>query len=302
MLHLRYFVAVAEQLSFSAAARQLHMATSPLSRRVRDLERELGSVLFDRDSHHVQLTDSGRALLPLARDVLTRFDDIPWRMRESGEPQPTAVYIGVPPGLHRAVRDRLRELDERCGLSCDIKRWPGGSGDLLAAVQRGELALALVHLPVHAEGVEVREVFREPLGAVLPAREFGSHEHVSLSELVELTYVSPASRMLPARFDEIRARLEAAGVHRRITVDTGDYGSTSEMVANGSAFSVSMLDPGSAMHNHRADGTVVLPFADFDPSLATGMIWRHDRAASQPDLSRLLTRAEAVLGGTAQSV
>ena len=79
---LRYFVAVAENLSFSKAARQLHMATSPLSQRVRDLERELGTALFERDSHHVGLTAAGAALLPIAKDVLGRFDDIPWRLRE----------------------------------------------------------------------------------------------------------------------------------------------------------------------------------------------------------------------------
>ncbi|MGW1681368.1 hypothetical protein [Saccharopolyspora sp. NPDC002376] len=64
-------------------------------------------------------------------------------------------------------------------FECDVKRWPGGSSDLLAGVQRGKLALALVHLPVHAEGIEVFEVMREPLGAVLPATEFGSRTSVS---------------------------------------------------------------------------------------------------------------------------
>ncbi|MGI8311510.1 LysR family transcriptional regulator [Saccharopolyspora hattusasensis] len=75
MFHLRYFVAVAENLSFSTAARQLHMATSVLSQRVRDLERNLGAVLLEQDSHHVQLTNAGTALLPIAKDVLGRFDD-----------------------------------------------------------------------------------------------------------------------------------------------------------------------------------------------------------------------------------
>nr|WP_246869210.1 LysR family transcriptional regulator [Saccharopolyspora sp. ASAGF58] len=84
MFHLRYFVAVAENLSFATAARQLHMATSPLSQRVRDLERDVGAVLFERDSHHVQLADAGAAPLPIAKDVLGRFADIPWRLHEAG--------------------------------------------------------------------------------------------------------------------------------------------------------------------------------------------------------------------------
>lgn len=71
--HLRYFAAVAENPSFSKVARQLHMATSPLSQRMRDLERELGPTMFDRDSHRARLTDAGAALLPTAKDVLGRF-------------------------------------------------------------------------------------------------------------------------------------------------------------------------------------------------------------------------------------
>lgn len=297
MFHLRYFVAVAENLSFSGAARQLHMATSPLSQRIRDLERELGTVLFERDSHHVQLTESGTALLPIAKDVLRRFDDIPWRLREAISPPRPVFYVGIPPGLHSALRERLRDFEQRCADECDLKRWPGGSSDLLAGVQRGELAMALVHLPVHAEGIEVAEVMREPLGAVLPAAEFGSRTSVSLHELVDHTYVSPSPRMLPSYYEEVEVRLRAAGIHRRMTLDTGDYGSTSEFVANGGAFSISMLDPGSGMHKHRNENTVVLPFADFAPMLATGLIWRTDRAESHRDLRELVESATSALSG-----
>ncbi|MER7080651.1 LysR family transcriptional regulator [Saccharopolyspora kobensis] len=295
MFHLRYFVAVAENLSFSKAARQLHMATSPLSQRIRDLERDLGSALFERDSHHVRLTSTGAALLPIAKDVLGRFDDIPWRLREATSPRRAIVYVGIPPGLHSSLRDRLRSFEQRCAAECDLKRWPGGSDDLLIGVQRGELAMALVHLPVHAEGIEVFEVMREPLGAVLPAAEFGSRTSVSLHELVDHTYVSPAPRMLPSYYDEVEARLRAAGIHRRMTLNTGDYGSTSEFVANGSAFSISMLDPASGMQKHRVESTVVLPFADFDPALATGLIWRRDRAETHSDLLRLIDEAKLAL-------
>ncbi|MDA3628726.1 LysR family transcriptional regulator [Saccharopolyspora sp. WRP15-2] len=297
MFHLRYFVAVAENLSFSKAARQLHMATSPLSQRVRDLERDLGSVLFERDSHHVQLTEAGAALLPIAKDVLGRFDDIPWRLRQATGPQRPEVYIGIPPGLHPSLRERLKSFEQRCADECDVKRWPGSSSDLLAGVQRGELAMALVHLPVHAEGIEVFEVMREPLGAVLPASEFGSRTSVSLHELVDHTYVSPAARMLPSYFDEVEVRLRAAGIHRRMALNTGDYGSTSEFVANGGAFTISMLDPESGMQKHRNENTVVLPFEDFDAAMATGLIWRQDRTEDHCDLRRFIESAKSELSG-----
>ena len=295
MFHLRYFVAVAERLSFSGAARQLHMATSPLSQRVRDLERELGTALLERDSHNVRLTGSGAALLPLARDVLRRFDDIPVQLRQ--ERGGRTVYFGLPPGVHPRLRARLSDLDERCG-GYEIKRWPGASSELVAAVRRGELALAFAHLPVHAEGVSVRSLLREPLGAVLPAEEFAGRSSVSLSELVDHTYVRPAAGETPTYFDQLEVRFAAAGITRRLAVNTGDYGSTSEIVANGNAFGLSMLDPESAMQKHLSADTVILPFADVDPAMETGLVWRPDRAEKGADLEELLDSAHRVLPGS----
>ena len=68
--HLRYFVAVGEELSFSRAARRLHTAQPSLSQQIRDLEREVGCTLLERDHHHVSLTPAGHAFLSEARLTL----------------------------------------------------------------------------------------------------------------------------------------------------------------------------------------------------------------------------------------
>ncbi|MBO0774454.1 MAG: LysR family transcriptional regulator, partial [Actinobacteria bacterium] len=68
--HLEYFVAVAEELSFTRASRRLHVVQSGVSSAIQNLERELGSPLFDRDRHRVALTDAGQVLLPEARATL----------------------------------------------------------------------------------------------------------------------------------------------------------------------------------------------------------------------------------------
>ncbi|MER7155847.1 MULTISPECIES: LysR family transcriptional regulator [Streptomyces] len=291
MLHLRYFVAVAEELNFSQAARKLHMAASPLSQRIKDLERELGQPLFERSTHHVALTPAGAALLPMARDVLERVNSIPWRLREAVRPQRATLLIGMPSGVHPALRARVRDLEAACRESYELKRWPGRSTGLAEAVRDGRLALALARLPASDPALGVIEVMRERLGAAVPADRFAGRESVTLDELRDLPYVATASEAMPAAFDEIDTRLHAAGVKKRLRINSSDYSGASELVSGGMAFSVTMLSAESPMQLYRLDNVVVLPVVDFPAELATGLLYRTDRAEPGGDLEELVAAA-----------
>ncbi|SED67275.1 LysR family transcriptional regulator [Streptomyces sp. Ag109_O5-10] len=293
MLHLRYFVAVAEELNFSAAARRLHMATSPLSQRIKDLERELGKRLFDRDTHSVTLTPDGEALLPLAREVLEQFTSIPWRLREATRSGRATMFMGIPAGLHPRLREHVSELAERAEDWCELLRWPGTTKALAGGVHEGRLALALARMPVTDPALEILHVMSERLGAVVPADQFAGRDSVALAELGDLSFVVAPQEIRSAYFDQLDGEMSARGIRKRIKLTDSDYGGIAELVSSGMAFYFSILNPDNPMRGYVMENTEILPITDFKPSLNTVLIWRKDRADGG-DLARLVAAAREV--------
>ncbi|MEV5436523.1 LysR family transcriptional regulator [Streptomyces sp. NPDC052682] len=293
LLHLRYFVAVAQELNFSTAARKLHMAASPLSRRIKDLEKELGHRLFDRDTHHVTLTPAGTALLPIARDVLEQVDSLRWRLDEVARPRRTTVLLGVPSGIHPDLRARIDALTERVRDRFEVKRWPGRSDRLIDAVRDGRLALTLAHLPVSDPALEQLPVMSERLGAAVPEERFPGRTSVALAELADLPYAAPPPAADNAFFRRLDRQLSDLGVKKRVDLTGATFDGVSEIVSCGLAFTLSMMDPRSPLRKYGLDNIIVLPFSDFDPRLGTGLFWRKDRADGG-DLEELAAAAREI--------
>ncbi|MEV8562862.1 LysR family transcriptional regulator [Streptomyces sp. NPDC051917] len=293
MLHLRYFIAVAEELNFSAAARRLHMATSPLSQRIRDLEKELDHRLFERDTHSVTLTPAGEALLPLARDVLEQINAIPWRLREATRPGRTSMLVGIPTGLHPRLRELFNTLAERVQDRCVLLRQPGTSKALITAVCENRLAFALARLPISDPSLDVLLVMSERLGAVVPADKFVGRDSVELQDLADLCFVVAANEIRSTYFDQLDREMFERGIRKRIKLTGTGYGGIAETVSSGIAFYFAVLDPDSPIHGYALENTKVLPITDFEPLLETALIWRRERA-SGGDLDELIEAAREV--------
>ncbi|MET8786122.1 LysR family transcriptional regulator [Streptomyces sp. NPDC004589] len=294
VLHLRCFVAVAEELNFSAAARRLHMATPPLSQRIRDLERELGQRLFERDTHSIALTPAGTALLPFARDALDQFGSIPWRLRMATRVQRSTVLIGIPPGLNPELRARVSALADRVQGLFNLQRWPGNTQALVASVREGRLALALARLPFSDPALDLINVMSERMGAAVPADRFAGRNTVALADLADLAYIPPPKAIRPPYFEVLDQALTEHGIRNRITLTATGYAGISEVISKGSAFCISILEPESPMRGYSIENVTVLPFTDFHPSLDTALVWRRDRADGE--LKELVTAACDVFG------
>ena len=166
--HLRYFVAVVEEGSFTTAAEgRLHTSQPSLSRQIRDLEYEVGAELLSRSVHGVELTASGKAFLDHARLALMQVDAAVEAARRAAHPAKKTFAIGFQTGhevnwLPRAMhvlRDELQNIEVT--VSSDY------SPDLAEALARGRLDLAFMRVePGYDLGYHV--VDREPLIVLMP--------------------------------------------------------------------------------------------------------------------------------------
>jgi DNA-binding transcriptional LysR family regulator len=234
--HLQYFVAVAEELSFTRASKRLHVVQSGVSAAIRSLERELGTALFDRSPQHVALSDAGEALLPRARATL----DAAQTARDAVEGVRGGVrgtltvgtmtsvgLVDVPALLgrfhaeHPAVTLRLR-------MSTTT-----GSAGLAGALLAGELDLAFLSLPGRPpSGLRWRELASTPIVLVVPAdHALAGLDTVSIARVAGERFVDfPAGYGNRAVVDRAFA---AGGVDRHVSIEVADMATGAACVAEG---------------------------------------------------------------------
>ncbi|MGW2782777.1 LysR family transcriptional regulator [Streptomyces populi] len=164
---LRYFVAVAEELHFGRAATRLHMSQPPLSRAIKQLEADVGALLFARSPVGVTLTPVGTVLLDEARALLDHADRV--RVRVSAAAGATTITVGIlgdgtDPGVAR-----LAAAYRRTHPGIDIRVRDADLTDPTCGLRAGLVDVALTRAPFDETALTVRELRSDPVGVVLRA-------------------------------------------------------------------------------------------------------------------------------------
>jgi DNA-binding transcriptional LysR family regulator len=281
--HLRYFVAVAEELHFRRAAERLYVAQPAVSEQIRKLEAELGVRLFDRTHRSVALTDPGKALLAEARRVLQMAEAAQHAARNASKRSGARLRVGyVPDVLPSSVPRALQRL-AAAAARIDISLEAGTPLGLIGAVRDGGLDAAVLALPAPTKGLRVTTLGRVPLVAALPAVDVrDSDAAVTLEELDPERLIVLPRDANPALHDAVTSTCRAAGVSPAL-IEAAEPRVEAVLLAVAAGGGVALL-PASIGERYAVPGVRLVPLAGAEPAFESAIV-------TLPDVEHLTTQA-----------
>jgi DNA-binding transcriptional LysR family regulator len=269
--HLRYFVAVAEELHFRRAAERLYVAQPAVSEQVRKLEDELGVQLFDRTHRNVSLTAGGAALLDEARRVLQQAEIARMAARNAAEGTAGRLRLGhVPDLLPGSVARALRMLGAG-GSRMQIHLETGPALRLIGQLRARQLDVVLVGLPVPTSGLRVTRIGGERAMAVLPAgHPHASAESVSLHRLAPERVIVLPRDSNPAFHSAVVALCRDAGLSPELA-EIGEARTDHVLLAVASGAGMALL-PESAAERHVVPGVRFVPVDTDEPAFESALL------------------------------
>jgi DNA-binding transcriptional LysR family regulator len=274
--HLRYFIAVAEELHFGRAAERLHMAQPPLSQQIRQLEAELGFQLFHRTKRSVQLTEAGQVFLTESRGLLKQLDQAVETARRVNRGEQGQLVIGfvssaaynVLPPMLRAFRSQFPDVR--------LELHEMATNEQLNWLTEGKIDLGFLRPPIEEKTLSCITIVREPMVVALP-------ENHALSEQSEIPLVSLAPEpfilfprpLSPRAYDQIISLCQQAGFSPNVVQEAMQMQTIVSLVAGGLGIAIVPI----SLQNMQRTGVVYKPLAELAPCAEVAVAWRTDDAS-----------------------
>lgn len=251
--HLRYFVAVAEELHFGRAALRLSIVQPSLSQQIQQLEAELGFPLLRRTKRSVELTDAGRAFLTAARHVLAEVQEAKRVALQAYRGEVGRLVVGyissstydLLPLILRAYRERfphievaLRELTTQ---------------EQVRALEEERIQVGLLRLPISTAMIRFDVVGREPIVCVLPEKHpLAMYERIQVAMLADEPFVLQPPQRGSGYYIQLMRLCLASGFSPNVIQEVNEMHTIVSLVAAGMGVSLVPL----STQNIRSQGVV----------------------------------------------
>lgn len=254
LLQLKYYVTIAENLSFTKAADLLHVSQPALSYQMKRLESELGARLFDRGRRKIALTSDGEIFLPLAQAVLFQANEAIRIFREHLGVEAGEVRMGCNSSVATYLVPSLLASFRRNFPRVRVHLVEGGDVELQRGVLEGTIDFAVVTAPGSPQTLDVTPLAAEDLLFVVPpGHRYAARSSVALGEFAYEQFVFPSDSFnITAQLIDACRRV---GFEPRVAYQTGSLESVKGFVRQGLGVSVV---PRMAVDGLGKEGLVIL--------------------------------------------
>jgi DNA-binding transcriptional LysR family regulator len=274
--HLQSFVAVAEELNFTKAAKRLQIAQPPVSRHIRDLEAELGVQLFERNSSRVFLTDAGRCFLNEARVVLQHVAQAIEAARQAGSGWAGTVRLGMARGLGDVVSRIMNEyLRLAPRVEIDVRDMPSGfQSDAL--VER-KIDVGFMRPPITHVQLVSAALFQEQFSVVLrKGSALAKHKALRVRDLANETLLLIDRKISPGVYDRTLALFRERGIKPKTFATTTLSGDEAGSILVDSGKGIYVAVGVNPIYPAFADRLTTLPLEDPNAVTDVHVVWRRD--------------------------
>lgn len=238
--HLRYFLAVAEELNFTRAAQRLHIAQPPLTQQIKALEAEMGVTLIDRSAYRIELTEAGRVFAAEVARILGEVRNAVLVAKRAARSAAGQVRVGF------TASASFNPLVTRTFLTfrshypaIDVSLEESQSTELGMALREGRIDVAFVRPPLTADGIEVQSLEEEEMVvAVARGHRLARRKRINLRELEPETFILYPRTVRPGLADTVIAACEQAGFVPRVEQYAPQLSSTINLVATSLGISI----------------------------------------------------------------
>lgn len=257
--HLRYFAAVARELNFSRAARQLHIAQPPLSRQIRQLEDELGTVLIDRSARPLRLTPAGQFFHGQASHLLDRLIEVHAATKRIAHGRRAWFSIGfVPSTLYGVLPEVIRRF-RAARPAVEVGLSELTTVQQIEALKAGRIDVGFGRLRFDDADIAGEVISEEALVAALPARHrLARYRRLSLAKLTPEPLLLYPAKPRPSYADQVLEIFQSRGLQPTIALEANEMQTAIGLVVAGIGYA---LVPRSVEGLHR-EGLVYLPLSD----------------------------------------
>ncbi|MBK6651715.1 MAG: LysR family transcriptional regulator [Betaproteobacteria bacterium] len=272
--HLRYFLALAEELHFGRAAKRLSISQPPLSLNIQQLESSVGAQLFVRNSREVRLTAAGQAFVPKARALLDQAVEAAQHVRDVQQGLVGHLHIGfVGAMLYRGLPQMLRQF-EADHPSLQVSLHELNSQDQLIALTQDRLDLGFVHTTRVPPQLSRILVASQPFVCCLPvSHRLAKKRRVALADLQGEPFAMVSRAVSPDYHERLISLCTGAGFHPDIRYELRHWLSVVSLVSQG--LGVALVP--EALQQSRLPDTVFVPLASDSTPYETYCLWKKAR-------------------------